>query len=198
MTRDALDLSAKELITVFDHRWFNGLVIDAYIFSCINNWNNVCFIPIDDTISIIGNLAAQGMKNSKLLSLTKPVDDVILMVYLYKYHWRMLKVDTINYLLTVFNPYGDSSDEKRVVKVFKQFVKNCEENSRIGKLKKVSWNVTKNNEHPTQKNSDGYSCGALVTYFVDYVGSGKKFDKNFDFAKFREEIVTVYYKNHKT
>lgn len=133
LTRESFDLSAKELITAFGNRWFNGLVIDAYVISCINNWENVCYIPTDDTISIIGNFAAQGLKNSKLLFLEKPLENIIIMVYLYNYHWRMFKINSKSALLTVFDPYGDSSDEKRVVKAFKQFFKNCDEKSSFGK-----------------------------------------------------------------
>lgn len=60
VTREMIDLSAKEFSTAFGQRWFNGLIIDSYVMSCIENWGNVSYVITDDTISVIGNLASQG------------------------------------------------------------------------------------------------------------------------------------------
>lgn len=101
----------------------------------------------------------------------------------------MLKIDTKNTTLTVFDPYGNNSDDKRVVKVFKQFLKKCESESSFEKLRDMNWKIKKNIDYPVQRKNDTYSCGPLVTYYADCIGSGKKFDINLDIEKYREYII---------
>lgn len=90
-------------------------------------------------------------ENSIVCSMTTPLENLIVMVYLYNFHWRVLKIDVENCTLNVLDPYGENFDEKRVVKAFKEFLTHCQPKSSFYQLKNCNWKITKIGKRPIQK-----------------------------------------------
>lgn len=77
-----LYITSEKYATIFNNGWFNGCVIDANIFSFINDYNGITYISTDDSIRIISNMSKDINSKSKFCTTTKPLQSVIVMVYL--------------------------------------------------------------------------------------------------------------------
>ncbi|OXU16497.1 hypothetical protein TSAR_007420, partial [Trichomalopsis sarcophagae] len=119
----------------------------------------------------------------------------ILMPYEYCNHWCLFIVNVNKKTLTHIDPYRND------LKCISSRLKMCEENF-IQYLQlansKVKNNLNSITEwtlqayrkiRPFQK--DGYNCCTFILYYMDCIGKGDKYDKNFDPSQYRIHIANL-------
>ncbi|OXU16763.1 hypothetical protein TSAR_013649 [Trichomalopsis sarcophagae] len=176
-----------EFSTLRQGIWINGIVINSFVATHIDEWIDFTYVPSDDSITIAGDHSHERVNRNKYISrTTKRMKNNLLLPYLYCSHWRLLHVQRKIMLL---DPYGTDPDQDRAVKAFKNFTEFCTPDSSVSKLKNIQRVTEEVINRPYQPHDDGHSCGSYVMYYLLCIGSGKSFDMNFNPSTFRNELA---------
>ena len=147
-------------------------------------------MPTDDTRTAIGDYTNQRRKtNISLYHIDFPLGDVILLSYVFNFHWRLLIIEVKNKCTTLLDPFQEATDCPRVFDEFKNFLKACKDNTSFGKLKKIEWSIKVYEKHRRYQNvNDCSNCGIYVMYYMDCIGMNTSMDTSFDPKVWRRTI----------
>ncbi|KAH0568109.1 hypothetical protein KQX54_018319 [Cotesia glomerata] len=176
--------------------WLSGWIIDIYTASHIDTWLNNSYFPTDvssKTISVdVGEDKPKRLSSaSSIAQIKEPLCDIILMPYLFQFHWLLLVIDVECSALEILDPYEKQTDsETRVVEAFTTFIKSCvTESSLYKKLKNKKWTIKPSRVRPHQATNDQSNCGIYVAYYIECIGRGISMDENLVPAKLRREMA---------
>lgn len=116
-------VTAREFSSTKPNIWIDGIIIDAYVSTRINNWVDVTYVTTDDSSMIVGEFSAKRTsKERKICKAKFTLKSRIIIPYMYMSHWRLLVVDTRENKIGVLDPYGSLGDEDRAIKAFQNFI----------------------------------------------------------------------------
>ncbi|KAH0534909.1 hypothetical protein KQX54_010047 [Cotesia glomerata] len=128
---------------------------------------------------------------SSIAQIKEPLCDIILMPYLFQFHWLLLVIDVECSALEILDPYEKQTDsETRMVEAFTIFIKSCvTESSLYKKLKNKKWTIKPSRVRSHQATNDQSNCGIYVAYYIECIGRGISMDENLVPAKLRREMA---------
>ena len=161
-------------------KWIDGLVIDAFGYANMDEWEKVSYIPTTSTLDMIGEqyFCKQGVLEREE-----------------NCHWRLLILNITHeskeVKATLLDPYKNNEAESKELRVavqkLKAFPRACERGSIMRNVLQMTWKCIKyRSNRPIQ--NDGYNCGVFVMYFMHCLGKGVQMNQSFDPNKFRITI----------
>lgn len=92
LSTEIVYVTAAEFSSLKYPRWINGVIIDAYVASYIDEWEDFTAISTDKTIWILGDDSEFKTKkrNDTIFKLKNNIGKKVIMPYLYLSHWYLL------------------------------------------------------------------------------------------------------------
>lgn len=126
-----IHINCRQFATLtHENGWIDGQVIDVYVACKQKYWPKyITYIPTDNTKIILEDFSSKRKDIiHPFYKINKPLKDIvfisynIICPYVFQGHWRLLIVNIKMKNITLLDPYRESTDEKRVTKVFYKFI----------------------------------------------------------------------------
>ena len=186
-------MAAKQFYPIANtRRWIDSIIIGCFIATHMDEWvdKNISYMPTDIANKAIGTFAAEKKRsNSDIYKIFSPLNDVLLMPYVFEGHCALLIVNIKEETLTVMDPYEVSCDQERVVTALHTYVKSCKPPCTLSDLKHLNWRETSMTNRPYQSKADTTNCTVYVMYYILCIGRRTHFDLEFDPVEFRTTVA---------
>ncbi|KAJ8685407.1 hypothetical protein QAD02_021200 [Eretmocerus hayati] len=154
--------------------WFNDWLIDAYLASNIDSWDDVCHVSTDDTKYILGDKReSRFVKDRRVCQYQGQLKSRIMLPYSNGLHWRLFTIDTKKEEYMLLDPYWEDGGDSKALDYWKNFCRKCPPASPFNKLKDIDWKEAHMRERPFQK--DGHNCGPFTLCYAERWGTGDGF-----------------------